>query len=482
MMKEKEHIFRRLMMALDICVVCLSFVFAFLLRQKLRGIYALDLFPEIQVLKELDSLAGYVNILPFIVFTWWAALTSSGLYESLRRKSFFEIAWNIIKSTFFVVVVFGTTAFIFKLHSISRTLMLGSFILTASFLIIERWAIMSFLRSLRKKGYNYKNILLAGTGSRAENFIKLVHKHNEWGLKIVGVVDAEKEKIGDVICGEKVIGLLADIPDILKKNVIDEVIFIVPRSWLSMIEKSLLACEIQGVKADIATDFFNMKIARWAHGDIEGMPVLEFKTTIGDEWQLLIKRFFDIIGSLIGFVLMSPVFAVLSIAIKWFYGGPVIFRQERSGLNGRKFVMYKFRTMVNGAEGKKEDLNSFNEINGPAFKMRNDPRVTKFGKFLRRTSLDELPQLFNIVKGNMSLVGPRPPIPAEVDKYEIWQRRRLSMKPGLTCLWQANGRNNVDFDKWMKMDLEYIDNWSLGLDFKILLKTVPAVLFSIGAR
>ena len=144
--------------------------------------------------------------------------------------------------------------------------------------------------------------------------------------------------------------------------------------------------------------------------------------------------------------------------------------------------MYKFRTMVNGAEKEKEGLDPLNEMHGPAFKMRSDPRVTKFGNFLRRTSLDELPQLFNILKGDMSLVGPRPPIPSEVDKYRVWQRRRLSMKPGLTCLWQTNGRNNVDFEKWIKKDLEYIDNWSLGLDFKILLKTIPAVLFSVGAR
>ena len=160
----------------------------------------------------------------------------------------------------------------------------------------------------------------------------------------------------------------------------------------------------------------------------------------------------------------------------------MIFRQMRSGLNGREFVMYKFRTMVNGAEHKKDELTSFNEMDGPAFKMRKDPRVTKIGNFLRRTSLDELPQLLNVIKGEMSIVGPRPPIPSEVHNYKVWQRRRLSMKPGLTCFWQANGRNNVDFDKWMKMDLEYIDNWSLGLDFKILLKTVPAVLFSIGAK
>jgi len=360
--------------------------------------------------------------------------------------------------------------------------MLTSFLITALLLIIERWVIVSFLRSLRKKGYNYKNVLLVGTGCRAKKFIKLIDKHNEWGLKVIGLIDADKNMLGRTICGKRVIGTLDDIPELLSEKVIDEVVFIVPRKWLSMIEKSLLACEIRGIKASLATDFFNTKIAHWTSGDIEGIPLLGFKTTIGEEWQLLLKRLFDIMLSVVGIIAAFPIFAALAIAIKWFYGNPVIFKQSRSGLNGRQFIMYKFRTMVNGAEKKKDALHSFNEMDGPVFKMRNDPRVTGFGKFLRRSSLDELPQLFNVLKGDMSIVGPRPPIPAEVSKYEVWQRRRLSMKPGLTCFWQANGRNSVDFEKWMRMDLEYIDNWSLGLDFKILLKTVPAVLFSAGVK
>jgi len=210
--------------------------------------------------------------------------------------------------------------------------------------------------------------------------------------------------------------------------------------------------------------------------------MLGFKTTVGEEWQLLVKRLSDILLSLVGIVVALPIFAIIAFTIRFLSHEQAIFKQVRSGLNGRRFVMYKFRTMVNGAEAKLGALRVHNEMDGPAFKMHRDPRVTKLGRFLRRSSLDELPQLFNVLKGEMSIVGPRPPIPLEVEKYQIWQRRRLSMKPGLTCLWQANGRNNVDFEKWMKMDLEYIDNWSLTLDLKILLKTVPAVIFSVGAR
>ncbi|MBU0759161.1 MAG: sugar transferase [Candidatus Omnitrophica bacterium] len=482
MIKAKEQLLRKLLMVLDLSVVLVAFLIAFRFRQNIQDFYSLDFFPERHILGELKGSQKYIGILPFFLFAWWAALSSSGLYESFRRKKFFELVWGIAKSGFFVMVVFATAVFIFKLDFVSRSLIISSFFIAGFLLTLERWLIVIVLRFLRKQGYNYRNILVVGTGQRAENFISLVQKHREWGLRIVGLIDAEREMLGRVVRGEKVIGVLEDIPEILTRNVIDEVIFIVPRKWLPFIEKSLLDCEIRGINAHIATDFFNMNIASSTAGDIEGIPLMMFSATVGEEWQLLIKRLFDIIFSLAGIILLFPLFVALTVIIKRVCPGPAIFKQVRSGLNGRKFIMYKFRTMINGADKEKETLNGFNEMDGPVFKMRNDPRVTKFGRFLRRTSLDELPQLFNILKGEMSFVGPRPPVSEEVEKYEIWQRRRLSMKPGLTCLWQANGRNNVDFHKWMKMDLEYIDNWSLSLDLKILLKTIPAVLFSIGAR
>ncbi|MDP2922087.1 MAG: sugar transferase [Candidatus Omnitrophota bacterium] len=483
MIKEKEALLRKLMMATDVAVIAASFFAAVYLRQNIHAFYRIDLIPGEQVIKEGFSAIGrYLNILPFILFAWWASLTSSGLYESFRRKHFFEIVWGILKSAFFVMLVLGIVEFIFKLEFISRALIAIFFSVSCLSLIAERLCVVSFLRYLRRHGYNYKNVLIVGTGDRAQKFIKLLHRHSEWGFKIAGLIDADSEMLGKEISGEKVIGVLDDMPRILHENVIDEVMFIVPRKWLSIIEKSLLECEIEGVKTNIAADFFNLNISRAVSTDIESMPLLSFTTTVGEEWQLLLKRVFDIILSLTGIALALPIFLTLAVMIRSMSGGPAIFRQVRSGLGGRKFIMYKFRTMVDGAEKMKDSLNGLNEIKGPAFKMKNDPRVTRFGAFLRRSSLDELPQLFNVLKGEMSIVGPRPPIPAEVENYQIWQRRRLSMKPGLTCLWQANGRNNVDFEKWMKLDLEYIDSWSLGLDFKIMLKTVPAVLFSIGAR
>ena len=482
MIKEKERLFRKLLMAFDVFTVFISFLASYAIRRHIHTFYPLDLFPDRLVMDKLFSLRFYFNILPLMILAWWIALVGSGLYESFRKRSFVEIIWRILKSAFFVMAIYSTAVFIFKLHFISRSFIVIFFLMSCLFLIMERLFVVYFLRYLRKEGFNSRNILIVGTGPRAENFIKLVHNHPEWGLNIVGLIDADKDMLGKFVYVEKVIGLLEDIPNILHEYAVDEVIFIVPRTWLSVIEKSLLACEIEGVRTNIAADFFNMNIARFVSSDIEGMPLFSFQTTIGEEWQLLFKRIFDIITSLAGIALLLPVFAAIAVFIKLFSPGSSVFKQVRSGLSGRKFVMYKFRTMIEGAEGMKDSLNGLNEMKGPVFKMKNDPRVTRFGAFLRRSSMDELPQLFNVLKGEMSIVGPRPPMPSEVEKYEAWQRRRMSMKPGLTCIWQISGRNNVGFYKWMILDLEYIDKWSLGLDFKILLKTIPVVLFSIGAR
>jgi exopolysaccharide biosynthesis polyprenyl glycosylphosphotransferase len=222
-------------------------------------------------------------------------------------------------------------------------------------------------------------------------------------------------------------------------------------------------------------------IAKYSLGELEGIPLLSFLTLPKNMAQLFVKQLFDYLGAFFLVLLLSPLFLLIAIMIKISSPGPVIFKQIRCGLNGRKFTFYKFRSMIANAEEIKPNLEELNEATGPVFKIKNDPRVTSIGRFLRKTSIDELPQLFNVLKGDMSLVGPRPPLPSEVEKYEWWQRRRLSMKPGLTCIWQVSGRSKLDFDTWMKMDLEYIDNWSLGLDFKILFKTIPAVLSGKGA-
>jgi len=215
--------------------------------------------------------------------------------------------------------------------------------------------------------------------------------------------------------------------------------------------------------------------------DLDGVPLLTFSTSPNSQLQLMAKRATDVTLSALLLFLGMPVVLVIALLVKITSGGSILFRQTRCGLNGRFFTLYKFRTMIEDAEARRRDLWHLNEMNGPVFKVRNDPRVTAFGRFLRKFSLDELPQLWNVLRGDMSLVGPRPPIPEEVAQYQRWQRRRLAMKPGLTCLWQISGRNELDFNRWIELDLEYIDSWSPSLDWKILWKTIPVVLSGRGA-
>jgi exopolysaccharide biosynthesis polyprenyl glycosylphosphotransferase len=263
---------------------------------------------------------------------------------------------------------------------------------------------------------------------------------------------------------------------------IDEIVFAVTRKKLDEMKQIFLLCEELGIRTRVAMNFIQNRVAKMEIEELEGVPFLTFTTTPSNETQLALKRALDVAVSLVVLALAGPMIGIAALAIKLTSPGSVLFKQQRIGLNGRMFTLYKIRTMIADAHARRDEVAHLNEMSGPAFKLRDDPRVTPVGKWLRRFSLDELPQFWNVLKGDMSLVGPRPPIPEEVESYHRWHRRRLSMKPGLTCLWQINGRNEIqDFDHWMKLDLQYIDNWSPSLDFKILLRTIPAVLSGRGA-
>jgi exopolysaccharide biosynthesis polyprenyl glycosylphosphotransferase len=263
---------------------------------------------------------------------------------------------------------------------------------------------------------------------------------------------------------------------VLRNHVVDEAIFAVSKETLARLEEVFLMCEEEGVKTRVMLNFFPHVTSKVHLEALHDVPLLTFTTTPQNEYLLFIKNVLDVSMAALGIVLLSPVLLTVALLVRLTSKGPVIFRQTRCGLGGRKFVLYKFRSMIEDAEESRQQLEHLNLMSGPVFKARNDPRVIPIGRFLRKFSIDELPQLYNILRGDMSFVGPRPPIPQEVEKYERWQRRRLRMKPGLTCLWQVSGRNQIDFDEWMRMDLLYIDNWSLLLDFKIFLKTIPIVL------
>ncbi|MBN1793423.1 MAG: sugar transferase [Candidatus Omnitrophica bacterium] len=456
------------MIGADLCILSACFFLGFFLSNRTTSLYSLDV---------------YIWILPFFLFVWAGLLHIFGMYASFRLKGMPQIVAIIGKTACSGLLLFAALGYLCKLTHISRIFIGMIFVLAALAIAVEKTILMQGFRWLRIKGFNFRNILVVGTGPRAQRFIREVLRHREIGLKVIGLVDREKEKIGQWVIGQQVIGTLEDIPNILHTRSVDTVVFIVPRSWLEDIEKPMHYCEMLGVTLSVAVDLFKLRFARRKEEKVLGFPTITFEPTSDSAWQLLLKRVLDIVLAGTALIALSPVLGLIALAIRLTSPGPVLFRQERCSLRGRKFTLYKFRTMVEGAEEKKGELLCYNEMEGPAFKMTRDPRVTRVGTFLRASSMDELPQLWNVLRGDMSLVGPRPPIPTEVEQYDAWQRRRLSMRPGITCLWQVNGRNHIsNFDEWMKLDLDYIDRWSLWLDCKILFKTIPAVLASNGAK
>lgn len=481
-LREHEAVIRRALVLLDGIIVAFSFFAAYFVRQYFPSIYKLDIFPSIQVFQApLASLSDYLVVLFFVVPLWVSMLFINDLYLPMRTRKFYEILWGIIKSSFISVFIFGAIVFLFRLDYVSRLFFVFFVIIVSGLLLLEKSLIFSAAHYARRRGYDYRRLLIVGTGKRAAKFIKMIKQHPEWGFQIFGAVEDEPGRGIDQVDDVGVIGDIDNLSPLLHRHAIDEVIFVIPRLRLHHMTNAIASCEIEGVKATIAVDLFDMKIARARQTELNDVPLLTFDPVVAKEGQLFIKRIIDIAISGVMIILLAPLLLITTLLIKFTSPGPVLFTQRRVGLNGRKFTLYKFRTMYKGAEKKLSKLEQLNEMGGPVFKIKKDPRITPFGKILRKFSIDELPQLFNVFVGQMSLVGPRPPIPKEVVQYEPWQRRRLSMRPGLSCLWQVSGRNKIDFDEWMKLDLRYLDNWSIWLDFKIMVKTIPVVMFGIGA-
>jgi exopolysaccharide biosynthesis polyprenyl glycosylphosphotransferase len=407
-----------------------------------------------------------------------------GIYRSRRIGSRFGELIDILKATTIATTFLLVTGFIFDMVLIDKTFLFIFWWVSSFMLTLSRLVLHFLLAKVRIRGRNTRQMLIIGTGKRAQKFAYKINNSPELGYHILGFVDDQWEglKAFNNNTGWKFLGDFGIVQALLKEKVVDEVVVSLPvKSYYSEITSIINLCEEQGIIVRLLSDLFDLKIAKSNVDYVDDIPCLTLHSTPIEHYNLLLKRFLDVVLSSILLVFLSPLMLLVSFLIKLDSTGPVFFTQERMGLNKRRFRLFKFRTMVNNAEQMRNKLNSLNEVAGPVFKIRNDPRLTEVGKILRKTSIDELPQFINVLKGEMSLVGPRPPIPSEVEQYQWKDRRRLSMKPGITCLWQINGRSTVPFEKWMELDREYIDNWSLSLDFKILAKTIPAIIRGSGA-
>lgn len=390
-----------------------------------------------------------------------------GVTQEIRRA---------VGATIYLAAAALALLFVFDHDNVSRLLLLTYFEAVVLGAVAIRLQARAWFRNRRATGKGTLNTLVLGGGPLAERYLGELRAHPEAGVTPVGVLSNRSTTLADI----EHLGTLADLEDVLKSTVVDEVVVCLPFERWKDINALAAIANTQGKTVRIPVDMFRGVAAQQRLDSIAGAPVLSLVAVPDSPVSTATKRLVDVVGASLALLLAAPVMAVLALLVKVQDGGPIVFSQTRVGQNGRTFRLHKFRSMVVDAEAKLEELKHLNERHGPTFKLTDDPRVTRVGRFMRRTSLDELPQLWNVLKGEMSLVGPRPPLPSEVVTYDPWHRRRLSMKPGVTGLWQISARDEPGFDSWVEMDLAYIDNWSAAEDLRILLRTVPAVLKLTG--
>ena len=421
-------------------------------------------------------------LLGVILALWLVIGRSMGAYARLYGADMRAALYDTLRQVFFGAL--GLTTFIFLMRlDISRPF-IGLFLLYNLVLLVVYRAAAGRLRGYIRRQFGAEVFcVVVGEGPRARELAQTLEGSRDIGVRLLALVDVTGQGGGSLDLERSYpVKRLDELAGLLKKQVVDEVFFAVEAAQLAGLEEIFLLCDEQGVRTRVATHFFPHVHSRVFLDRFGDQPLLTFSSTPHDEMRLLLKRALDVIFSAAALVALILPMLAIALLVKLTSPGPALFSHVRCGLNGRRFKLYKFRSMCDNAEALQADLRSRNQKDGPVFKLDRDPRLTRIGRFLRRYSIDEWPQFWNVLRGDMSFVGPRPPLPDEVDLYATWQRRRLRMRPGLTCLWVIRGRDSLDFETWMKMDLEYIDNWSLWLDLKILLQSIPLVLAGRGAH
>jgi len=473
---------RRILLEIFKLFDLLVMVFAF-------GLGTLASYEQSRVASFAQFLSMRIKIQNFALFlgfliTWHIIFSLFGLYHSRRFSTRLNEAIDVIKATSIGSFLIFAASILLKISLITPIFVAVFWVGSSAITILSRLILRSILEWVRLRGRNLRQMLIVGTNPRAIQFAKEIETKPHLGYRIVGFVDDEYAKNGEFQrAGYKVTANFNNLLTFLRNNVVDEVVISLPmKSLYDQASRIVSLCEEQGIIVRFLSNVFNLKQGESKIDQFEDESVVTVSTGAMKGFPILVKRAMDFIVSLILLTILAPFFFVIALLIKLTSPGTAFFVQERIGRNKRRFRLYKFRTMVPGAEKKLAELEDLNEVSGPVFKIKNDPRITWIGKFLRKTSVDELPQLINVLKGDMSLVGPRPLPVRDYEGFdEDWHRRRFSVRPGITCLWQINGRSNTSFEKWMELDMEYIDSWSIWLDFKILAQTIPAVFKGSGA-
>ncbi len=461
------------MVVTDAILINLAFLTAYVARIELQLFRAVDPAYQTPLSAYVPLVAGQ-NVL-LLIMLW-----IGGAYDLRRHTTWLDMIAPVVRSTLIAVMLLIVVTF-FDVLVFSRLLFGYDAALIVIYLGVSRAVWGRVLARLRRRGVGVARALIVGAGEVARTVLRTIVARPELGFQVMGFVDDHPERSGTNIGPFRALGAIDKIPSILDGDTIDEVIITLPWSNHQRILGIVQQCEARGVRPRIVPDLFQMSLSSVDVEDLGGIPLIGLRVPSLRGANLLVKRAFDLAVGVPLSLLALPFAAIIGLLIKLDSAGPVVFRQTRLGMHGQPFECFKFRSMRHGAEEEVVVLRDRNEASGPLFKMKDDPRRTRAGRFLRRFSLDELPQLFNVLRGEMSLVGPRPPLPSEVERYQHWHKQRLAAQPGMTGLWQVSGRSDLSFDEMVLLDIYYIENWSLPMDVRIMLRTLPKILSGDGA-
>jgi exopolysaccharide biosynthesis polyprenyl glycosylphosphotransferase len=462
----------------DLAIMTVSFALASLVESRLTAHTSFGEFLSMRI--KLQNIVLFLGLLAI----WHGVFSAVGLYQSKRLEARRNEVKDVLTATSIGTLLLIVAGALFRIRMITPIFLVSFWLTDSSTTVAYRLLLRPLLAWVRTHGRNLRRILIIGTNERAVRFARSIQNKPELGYELMGFVDEDWSGRQDFqATGYTVVADCEHFPQVLREHVVDEVVLALPMKSCYM-QASRIATQSreQGILVHSLTHIFDIGTPHSSVSDFDPDEAMTVSSHRSEGWPSVIKSVLDVVISTAALVLLAPLMLLTAVAIRWESQGPIFFSQERVGLNKRRFRIYKFRTMVAGAEWMQAELEACNEADGPVFKIKDDPRITRIGRFLRKFSIDELPQLFNVLRGDMSLVGPRPLPVRDYNGFDQdRQRRRFSVRPGLTCLWQINGRCEVSFDHWMDLDMQYIDQWSLWLDLKILVKTIPAVLRGTGA-
>ncbi len=463
-----------LLLITDALLIVAAFATAYYVRYELQLGWLVDPANRVGIL-------AYGPFAALLVIVSLLSYRFSAIYPYKPGRSLVEETYTIGTATTLAVVILSGINLIYEPLSYSRLLFLYTAVFVTLYLGTSRFLIGQLRSYLRSYGIGVRQVLLVGAGDVGRMVMRTAVARPELGYQVVGFLDDNPVRGQTDIGPYRALGPTANFQQVIEQEIIDNVIICLPWESHEIIQQLVYTCEQKQIRAQIVPDYFHLTKNQVQVEDFNGIPLLSTRDLSIQGWNYIVKRTVDILLSALTVLLAWPVMAAIALAIRLDSPGAIIYQQTRIGKNGKPFACYKFRSMVADADARRHEIDSFNEASGPLFKMRNDPRQTRVGRLIRRLSLDELPQIYNVMRGEMSIVGPRPNLPSEVDAYEEWHKKRLAASPGITGLWQVSGRSDLTFDEMVLLDIYYVENWSLALDLHILLRSVPAVLRARGA-